>query len=267
MALATRSVRRSVGDTSGFDSAAATYIRAVQDADGAALEPAVAFAINSFVLGCKADGIWDAIKAACILMGARTLSGALTALVGSNPTNNGPFVSGDYSRKNGLLGNGSTKYLDSNRNSNADGQDDAHMCVYVHTAASNSATQAYIGAGGGDPGSTQINWVPSLTAYYFRNRNSTLFSQSSSSQTGFIGMSRAASSSYTSRLSGVDTTRTQSSQTTYSGNVYVFCRNLGGAGTYCDARMQWYSIGSSLTMSSLDSRLATLASAIGAAIP
>jgi hypothetical protein len=56
-----------------------------------------------------------AIKASCILAGARTLAGALVPLAGAAPTNVGPFVSGDYNRKTGLVGDGSTKYLNSNR--------------------------------------------------------------------------------------------------------------------------------------------------------
>jgi hypothetical protein len=69
------------------------------------LEIGVQSAYNDFVVGCKADGIWDAIKASCILAGARTLSGSLTPLKGAAPTNFN-FVSGDYNRKTGLVGNG-----------------------------------------------------------------------------------------------------------------------------------------------------------------
>jgi len=59
------------------DADATAYLAAVQAADGQLLEPAVRIAINNFVVGCKADGIWTAIKASCILAGARTLAGAL----------------------------------------------------------------------------------------------------------------------------------------------------------------------------------------------
>jgi hypothetical protein len=39
------------------------YIAAVETADGQALEPAIRTAYDQFIRGCKADGIWDAIKA------------------------------------------------------------------------------------------------------------------------------------------------------------------------------------------------------------
>ena len=115
----------------GIDDAdAAAYIAAVEAADQQSLEIPVQVAIHSFVKGCKTDGIWPAIKASCILAGARTLNGALIPLVGPAPTNNN-FVAGDYDRETGLVGDGSTKYLDSNRASNADPQDNIHQACFV----------------------------------------------------------------------------------------------------------------------------------------
>jgi hypothetical protein len=58
------------------DPDAGRYIAAVEAADGQLLEFAVGKAMNNFIVGCKADGTWDAIKASCILSGARTLTGA-----------------------------------------------------------------------------------------------------------------------------------------------------------------------------------------------
>jgi hypothetical protein len=90
-----------------YDEDAGNYIQAVETADAQALEPATRKAINNFVIGCKQDGIWDAIKASCILAGARTRLGALTPLAGTAPTSFN-FVDGDYNRKTGLVGDGST---------------------------------------------------------------------------------------------------------------------------------------------------------------
>jgi hypothetical protein len=112
-----------------LDADAASYIIAVQTADTEPLELGVKLAINDFVTGCKSDGIWDAIKASCIMAGARTLAGALVPLKGAAPTNFN-FVSGDYDRKTGLVGDGATKYLDSNRAGNADPQNSKHMSVF-----------------------------------------------------------------------------------------------------------------------------------------
>jgi hypothetical protein len=96
------------------DPDALTYLAAVAAADGAPVEVGVATAVDDFFKGCKADGTFSALKAACILCGARTLAGALVPLAGDAPTNNN-FVDADYNRETGLIGNGSTKYLDSSR--------------------------------------------------------------------------------------------------------------------------------------------------------
>jgi hypothetical protein len=47
------------------------YIAAVEQLMARLLSIQVA-RIDDFVRGCKADGIWNAIKASCILAGART---------------------------------------------------------------------------------------------------------------------------------------------------------------------------------------------------
>jgi hypothetical protein len=96
--------------------------------------------------GTKADGtFWDALKASCILCGARTLAGALVPLAGAAPTNNN-FVDADYNRETGLKGDGSTKYLDSNRANNADPQDDQHVCVYASALPDTPGGQFFLAA-------------------------------------------------------------------------------------------------------------------------
>ena len=95
-----------LGGLTSYDPDAAAYIAAVEAADGQALETGVKDAINAFVLGCKADGIWNAIKASCILAGARTLAGALVPLVGAAPSQVGAAGGWNYTRKTGLAGNG-----------------------------------------------------------------------------------------------------------------------------------------------------------------
>jgi hypothetical protein len=254
------------------DPDARTYISAVQRADASSLEPAVQRAIDDFVKGCKADGIWTAIKASCILMGARTLSGALTPLVGSAPTNNGPFVTGDYDRKTGLVGDGVGKYLDSNRNCNVDPQDNAHMAVWA-TTVQNEVDKMFMGAGATSNGSSQFACAgdsgPNLDRVGFRLRSSGQSLITGAAVAGLIGMSRAASGSYTGRGGAVNNTISVTSQTPFSGNILVFARNsaTNTAGLFGAHRLAWYSIGESLTLSTLESRLSTLVTAIGAATP
>ena len=250
-----------VAGGAALDPDAAAYIAAVEAADTQALEPAVRAAINDFVVGCKADGIWNAIKASCILAGARTLTGALVPLVGAAPTNFN-FVSGDYNRKTGLVGNGSTKYLDSNRNNNADPQDSNHNAVFA-TAASTS-TGRIISAGAVEPG---VNSIVTFTPppYASRNRSSASFSHpsASTSGTGLMGTSRQSSSEYVFQVSGNSATLLGASQTPLNANILIY---QGGGSFYSNARIAFYSIGESLDLALLDARVTALINAFDAAI-
>ena len=236
----------------------AAYIAAVEQADGQTLEVATRQAIYNFIIGCKADGIWNAIKASCILAGARTLTGALVPLVGTAPTNvGGLFVSGDYNRKTGLVGNGSTKYLSSNRNNDADPQDSNHNAVYATSLVAPSQLLA-VGTIG--------NNANNISTGGTRNRSSTF--TSASPQAGFIGVSRSSSASYSYKDSNGAVSIAVSSSTPFSGNLFVFARNLGGSiDSYSASRLAFYSIGESLNLALLDARVTDLINAFGAAIP
>jgi len=252
------STRIEVGN--GFDVEAANYILAVESADAAAgqtggLEPAVRTAINDFVVGCKSDGIWNAIKASCLLSGARTLEGALVPLKGSAPTNNGPFVAADYDRKTGLLGNGSTKYLDSNRNNNADPQDSKHFSflttttpgsrIVISTIGTVSNKSTYTTAQGGragvnsglGPGGIGVPVVNKLT-----------------------GCSRINSTNVNYRTGGIDSTFNATSGIPGNGNISIY-----GEGSL-NCRLAFYSIGESLDLAKLDTRISDFITAIGVAI-
>jgi hypothetical protein len=126
-----------------IDVDALNYITAVETADGQALEENIKIAINDFIMGLKTDNIWEPIKASVIMAGAKTLNGALVPLKGHAPTNFN-FVAGDYNRKTGLVGDGSTKYLNSNRNNNVDPQNSRHLAVFVNTKGTAGNT-FYIG--------------------------------------------------------------------------------------------------------------------------
>ena len=252
---------------SGGDPFALRYIAAVQAADGQPLEAGVRKAINAFVVGCKADGIWSAIKASCILAGARTLAGALTPLVGTAPTNNGPFVSGDYDRKTGLVGNGSTKYLDSARNNNASPQDSAHLAAFVGEAiVGDASTRAIIGTGNAT-GSSAIVKGSAGNVLQTRLKHVTASSSPTSmaGYSGFVGASRSVSASYLTRISGANSTVSIASSANQDASVLVYA--LTPAAITGNMRLAFYSVGESLDLALLDSRVSTLITAIGAAIP
>jgi hypothetical protein len=252
------------------DQDALTYLAAVETADGQALESGVRLAVNAFVKGCKVDGIWPAIKASCVLAGARTLSGALVPLVGTAPTN-ANFVSGDYNRKTGLIGNASTKYLDSNRDNNADPQNSQHVSVYASNVATSSASEfpAYFGRGGNaESGAVIMGRLASNGDLYQASRIGSLFSGGNATVAGLHALSRNLSASYVRRVAGANTTITDTSQAPFAGNIAIFASNrTAGIQNYSNARLAFYSIGEFLDLAKLDTRVTTLINALAAAIP
>lgn len=252
-------VPRATGYTP-IDADARAYVTAVQLADGQRLEPKVSKAIDDFVLGCKSDGIWSAIKACCLLMGARTLAGINTPLVGSTPTFNA-FVSGDYNRKTGLIGNGSTKYIDAARNNNADPQDSFHMAVYKSTLS--TGTAVFMGSGVATVETGASNFGRTGSQMFSRNRCSS--AQVRSLAAGFIGMNRSASASFVARSGGTNQTHTVTSETRHDAGICVFA-STGASSNLSNGRCAFYSIGESLDLSLLDTRVTSLYNAIGAGI-
>ena len=254
------SMERNLGEFefTTLDTDAVAYITAVETADTQALESTVITAINDFVVGCKADGIWNAMKATCILAGARTLTGALVPLKGTAPTN-ANFVSADYNRKTGLVGNGSTKYLDSNRLENADPTNSIHTVVYLTTATAAgkfSIFGADNGNGVGFYGSTPYS------------RNGSAIVGGGLSLNGFAGASRSSATTTAFIQNGVTGTSSVASNGSNTSTTFNLFRSpTYTAGTYhSSGRMAFYSIGEALDLTLFNTRVTNLINAYAAAI-
>ena len=258
------STRIEVGD--GFDVDAANYILAVEAADTAALEPAVRTAINDFVVGCKSDGIWNAIKASCILAGARTLDGALVPLKGGAPSKFGTAANWNYNRNTGLQGDGSTNYLDSNRNNDADLKDNCHLAIWKSDTTS-GPNPYFIGCG---TSGFAITKAIGQEGMYSNSGTPFALPPNNSSATGLHGHSRSLSSSvnYKRPGSSISTVSNTTAVTQPTNSNYVFAvSNAGTPTAYTASRLAFYSIGSNLDLALLDARVSTLISDLGAAIP
>jgi len=230
------------------------FISAVEAADGQALEAGIRNAFIDFVDGCRTDGIWDAIKACCIMAGTRTVAGALVPLKGSAPTNFN-FVTEDYNRKTGLKGDGSTKYLNSNRAGNADPQNNAHLSIFVSSDLDNFPK---IGA---TDGATFNNRISNT----FRVRTSSDVTIAGYPALGFAGASRINSTQMIARGNGTTVTESRTSATPPGNSTLVF----GQTASSSSSRLSFYSIGEGLTstqIASLDSRVTALMTAIDNAI-
>jgi hypothetical protein len=247
------------------DPDALAYFAAVEAADGQALESGVRDAINAFIVGCKADpspnaGVsnFQAIEASCLLMGARTLAGSLVPLKGAAPTNVG-FIASQYSRTTGLVGNQSA-YLNSNRNNNADPQDNNHNALYISSIGTGVAL---MGAGVIDAGTNSF-----LTSRVVRNRSATGFTVASLDAPSFLGTSRNSSAAFSAKGSGSVETASLASQTPVAQDLFIFSRQTvaGVPNQTTASRICYYSIGRAVDLAALDTRITTLINAIATAL-
>lgn len=255
------------------DSDAIDYLQrmAAVDASSDGVEVGVATAVDAFFRGLKATpGLFDAIKASCILCGARTITGALVPLAGDAPTSNG-FVSGDYSRTNGITGDG-TSYIDSGRANDDDPQDDQHMAVHV-TAANTLDPAVLMGSGpNSSTGANQITNASNASAtglvVYSRLSSALAFDviANARNSVGLQGISRNAAASYTGRALGASATITRASATPTADNIFVFDRGPTGGHAPSNATIAFYSIGTSLSLEDLDAAVNNLITAIGNAL-
>ena len=222
------------------DADAIDYLSRMATADGAGVEVGVAVAVDAFFRDAKDSGVFSALKACCILAGARTLAGALVPVVGDAPTNlpvaNG-FTSGDYSRAAGLTGDG-TSYLDSGRDSNDDPQNDQHVAVYSTTIA--SGNDSLLGADNVEIGTTVLQKNGG------RCRSTTFSASALTPAAGFAGFSRNAGSSYHFRTNGENEETSISSQSPGGSSLLVFARDTDPVSGFSDPTMAFYSIGTSL---------------------
>lgn len=237
------------------DADAATYISAVEAADGSALDEGVKELIDIFVAGLKDDALWTSIESACILAGAKTLSGALVPLKGLAPTNNG-FLASDYSRSSGIIGDGTSKYLDSNRNNNADLQNDHHLSVYITEMPTAATTNVLIGSGTSSNTGRSILFFGGDNRAFAASRSTATDNSTTGSYRvdGFIGVSRDGAASLGMRSNFETRGGTETSQDPHSSNFHVFANNAASP-LHTDARMSWFSIGAGLDLAALDGRL------------
>lgn len=251
-----------------YDPDALSYFKAVETADGQDLEGGVKAAINTFIIGCKSDGIWPKIVACCILAGARTVAGSLIPLRGIAPTNNN-FVGGDYNRKTGLIGNDSNKYLATGYNNNDTTNfptNDTHMACYVSQGQTDSAGTLVGG----------VNSIGARLSFHYntptniqvRNRATTT-SSISLAPLGFQCTSRDNSTTFLRRfttIAGVSDATVGAISGVPASDPYGVL--AAGNGTqFSNARISFYSFGKSLPIINFDLRVSTLIQNISAAIP
>ena len=257
-----------------YDTDAQAYINAVEAADTAAgvsggLETATKDAINAFVAGCKADGIWTAIKASCILAGARTLAGALVPLLPTMPAPsnvNGNLTNSDYNRKTGIgVASGNTsKALNTNvaaNNTNYTLQDSIHVAGYINSLISGS--NPLISARPSD----NTDFGQGSGILICRSRATTILSLGVSTiigYTGFFASNRSESTVFTGRAGGNTATSGSSASGTPAATTFKVLAN-GNLTAWQNGKISFYSIGESLDLALLDARVTALINAFSTA--
>lgn len=241
------------------DTDAATYIALVEAADKTSLSYSYRKGVNDFIAGCKSDNIWTSLKSSCILIGARTLNGILVPLVGTAPTNfNNGFTASNYNRNLGLSNSSRTGWLYSNRNNNADPQDDQHLSVFVTVPESTATEYQYIGAGAVEIGTSSIS-----TNGNIRSRSQSTATASTPNSNTLAGISRSNNTSIASRRNNTTTNLNLNSQTPFNEIIGVFGRHSAAGIT--NATLSFYSIGTNLDLALLDNRVTTLINELSAA--
>jgi hypothetical protein len=232
------------------------YVQAVETADAEYLNYSVAQAVNTLVTSLKATdspnaGVsqWEAIKALSVFAGAHSLTGALVPLKGATVTNSN-FVSGDYNRI-GLLGDDTSKQINSNRANNADPQNNKSIFVYVTTPHS-AIGQSLIGSGeGAGSGNTQLFMSDPDTLIRVNYLSSS--SQPSVRAVGLYGASRnnGANVDYVF-ASGTVTNVAATSTTPTSNSIYYFSR---GSTSYSNAGLSVCGVGEAVDLGLLKTTL------------
>jgi len=253
-----------------FDSDARAWIDAVETADAQQLEYGLQKVMDELVITLKAQSLWSLVSTMTIKMGARTVAGALVDIKNPNSSwvNNG-FVSGDYSRTTGLAGNGTSKYLNTGRNNNADAQNSFSMFTHVTTLAT-TASMYYMGGGllATSGGSTIVRNAANAANLTLTCRSSGGdIDTAANSVANFMGISRAASGSYTSRGNGANQTNSVASSSPANEPILEYAGSNGGvvsAGTYSDHRSCAAGVGAAMTLATMNTVLTTYIARIAA---
>jgi len=233
-------------------------------ADGAGVETGVAVAVDAFITALKADGLWDAIGSSCLLCGPRTLAGALVPLRGDAPTAYS-FSSGDYLRSEGLKGDGATTSLDTNYGPENLNDADVHLSVYMTQKYDSGTANRFI-----SQDNNNLTILDSSGATGFRTRvvSSAIYTLGTSDTVpSLVAVSRSSIESFSWFGYGENGTQSDSGGAVNeaAGNPFVFKGSVGST-NFSANRFAFYSIGTSLDLSKLNTHVSAYVTAIGAAL-
>jgi hypothetical protein len=186
------------------------------------------------------------------------LNGCFVPIVGSNLTNHG-FVSNDFSRTNGLTGNGTSKWIDLNRANDADAPNSRHLFVTYNVNTNGGKTM--IGSGGL---TGQSFLKDSVTANVQLDSLTSISRGAILARGSSIGANRnsfSAVRAYNGNGGGSTSNFTNSSIVPLSSPITLFAS--GGSSNYFEGSLLFYSIGGSF--SNVAPEMVTLAQIVNTA--
>jgi hypothetical protein len=239
------------------DADAQSYIAQVESADGQSLEEGVKISINNLILGLKGHNLWSNLNHLLLLSGPRTLNGLLVPVKGTAPTLNN-FTIDDYNRKTGIVGDGSSKYINSNvKLTDMFASDGGHIGVRV--VRSTLLNSAYMGAKGSTTSTGSALLGVGGTSTTIESRvlmvtTQTITNTLRHDADGFYCVNKQAGAGYyviyPNQQSGVGWTL---STTTTSTDIYVLANNNNGtADSYSNGRVGLYLLGKGFPSGSAD---------------
>jgi hypothetical protein len=173
------------------------------------------------------------------------------------------FVEADYNRSGtpGLQGDGATKYLDTNRASDADPQDDVHLSVYATAISTGPMLSVFDGTASPVVG-TQL--AADGAGLFFTRCRTNQEHRTTTLTTGFAGQSRSSPAAYSKRNNGSTLNVTRASVSQQAANYFAFAHSDLGTPAFSGTgfRLAFYSIGSSLDLAALDTRTTNLVNGI-----
>lgn len=233
-------------------------------ANGGTVSGSTVAAVDRFVKAIHAAGIRDRFFRVNLFCGNSdaNLNAVRTPLFrgqslsgtqyGNTTDTNGSFVQGDYAETGsgaGLIGNGSTKYLNTGMAHNVLPQNDSHAATYEVTRASATFRTSLGARTTGTTGFLVLGTWSSTSNYSFGCFESASQINIANSAGGFyVGSVNGASDSAHYRNGGSKATSSSTTRTPGSQNLFVFALNDGGVMSVpTDARLAGYSLGLKMT--------------------
>lgn len=231
------------GGGGGFDTDAQAFFTATGISD-----TTIQNAVNQLVLDIKAinsGAVWTALKVIYPMVGGTASTHAVNL---KQPGTHDGTMNGTITHNaNGVTGNGTNGYINTNFNQSTDGaNDDEHISVYSRTDL-NDASHAMAVLDASSNGTLML--LRSSGNFITRSQSASSNSTAVGDSLGYFSLNRTNSTEYRKRQNGTNTLVTQSgNQAPLNLNFFLLARNLNGsAASWTTRNMAWAAIGRGLT--------------------